>query len=708
MHVNRRKILLGATASLIPGTSNAWIHRGSPPQGITLNDVPAAGAVFNRAQGSTSGRPTLSGTYTGGAPSPEAQVRLVSDSSIVAPWTPLTNLTQSNGVWSGKGPLVAQSSNLIYKFEVRSGINHSISAVGSNAWGIGINFIMVGQSNENTLAATGDGSIPMVAGAYHITRDGNIITDYTLASFSNALFGNGLTTILNDLVTASGVCVCALNMGWNATNIDGDAGGLWDSFMPGAVAMWLGGDFEFIHWNGGENQFQYSAATLTESVYLDWFVTLQNKAKALTGRTVMPVYVSSIGRNTTTANGVQNWPLQQRTYIDAANCLNDFHFVCNNMDQTTVDGTHKDVASCLREGQRVGQSILFLKGISATPVSPWFITDATITNATTTRITMVHSAGTDFTPTTGITGFEVSGDGGATWVTPSAAVRFDATHIDLTHSSFNTALRIIRYQWDSEPDISACVKDNSAIQSPLNYTPVVMRCSNSTVPFPVIQVASNKNLVNGGGATFNSAEQLISAKNGDLLILNLAMGGSSLPPNTITITPAGGSTINLTKVVGTTSNGGSIWQAVLGADITFGVKCTVLASWAVGVFTNVGFMIYVVPGAQLSSTTATGSAVATPATSPTAPSLTLNTSAGGFVISNCVTQNAPGTPARSDVVQITGANGFTNDSPWAGSIVSPIFGFGASSNNAANASTSVSLNYEGTSGTGTLVAASWR
>lgn len=89
-------------------------------------------------------------------------------------------------------------------------------------------------------------------------------------------------------------------------------------------------------------------------------------------------------------------------------------------------------------------------------------------------VTLAHFGGNDFTPASGITGFQISTDDFATVLAISAAARQSAAVIRLTHASTGGAAAKVRYQWGATPDISGAVNDNGAAVRPLGPMPVAI------------------------------------------------------------------------------------------------------------------------------------------------------------------------------------------------------------------------------------------
>src|SRR5690242_7995225 len=260
----RREFLL--TAATVSGAiascpGDGWPNDSRPS--ITLNDVPPDGRIFQRGYGLTSGRPILSGRYVGAVPRPQCQIRRVADDTIVIPWSNVTNLVQNGGVWSGLGPAVPQSADLIYKFEVRRGDDVTAVASGVNPWGVGILFLLHGQSNMGTLVRSSDGQeVAAIPGTYFWDKATKQLTAPT--------DGNGYRKLINGLKANLGVVVAGFDESVPATNIDYLVGPAWDSYVVSDVQNHLN-DFEFILWNQGENNALYRFSW-TSTEYMDFLV----------------------------------------------------------------------------------------------------------------------------------------------------------------------------------------------------------------------------------------------------------------------------------------------------------------------------------------------------------------------------------------------------------------------------------------------------
>ena len=691
-------------------------------QSITLTDVAATGQVFQRSPGQTSGRPFIRGTYRGISPNIEAQVRRISDGGIVAAWSALTSYIQGDGLWSGYGPAVPQSAGLDYKFEVRCAHRRNVSVAGENPWGIGVVILMYGQSNELALMNFSASPPTQNAGTCFLEFPSDVMT------FS-APPGDGVINVLNGIVANLGVCA----MGWmeavNGTDITFLSGYNTDHtptndnwvgrIIPHAAQAGIK-DFELIHWHQGEARvFLTATETMSDWDYALAMQFMQANAATLTGRSSMQVFISSLIRIGIPANwppspGYNDMP---RTAVRLGQLPNIMYTHQNTDIDLSADGGHQSGAGANKNGARSAQSIGFFYGAQAHPAK-WFIGIPVATNTTTTTVPVVHSMGTDFAPASGITGFEVSGDGGATWQAPSAAVKADANTITLTHSSISDKCRMIRYLQGPYADVSACVKDNSALNVPLNFTEFPLLCSSTNKrAFPVWQPqGSNSDYLSGlGGFEITTG---LDCNSGDLIIVaSVSPNGCPLPDSFGGTLDSDGTPLTFTKVV-SPATGCAIWQADAPKDSTWKDRWTFLAHFAGGnPFTAWSAKFFVVDHTLLNSTTvkATASALVNNASNtPPTVSTTIDTSsaADGFILAACCCNDFQGPAGQNEIqVNITGTDAFCrnnqtpvhNELSYCASHASPV---------TANASYPLSVAFTGaaTSGdTGTnFAAAVWR
>jgi hypothetical protein len=162
------------------------------------------------------------------------------------------------------------------------------------------------------------------------------------------------------------------------------------------------------------------------------------------------------------------WARMRSTLFKLEANLPQVRYSHSTLDLPLSDTIHLTAAGHLESGKRIARTIKAFYGFGGNPAH-FEITAGNVLTATTTRVTVTLVGATDISPSSGITGFEVSGDG-TTWVTATAA-RTDATHVTLTHSSIAGApARKVRYQYGMGPNVTAPLRDNSVLALPCTYT----------------------------------------------------------------------------------------------------------------------------------------------------------------------------------------------------------------------------------------------
>jgi hypothetical protein len=136
----------------------------------------------------------------------------------------------------------------------------------------------------------------------------------------------------------------------------------------------------------------------------------------------------------------------------------NYIYAGSNMSASLVDTIHWDAESYARDSELQARALGDLAGVT-TGFALFEISSATVVDGTTVDVTLSQGLGTDYTPTTGIAGFEVSDDGGSTWAAATGA-RQSATVLRLTHSLSGACDRV-RYNYGINP--GGIVRDNGSV-----------------------------------------------------------------------------------------------------------------------------------------------------------------------------------------------------------------------------------------------------
>ena len=95
-------------------------------------------------------------------------------------------------------------------------------------------------------------------------------------------------------------------------------------------------------------------------------------------------------------------------------------------------------------------------------------------------MTLDHRGGTDITPASGITGFEVFDNGSGVTIQSAARAATDAVRLTLSRSIVAGHTVTLRYLYGTTPNVSGLVKDNSPLALPLENTTGSVTVSDAT------------------------------------------------------------------------------------------------------------------------------------------------------------------------------------------------------------------------------------
>jgi hypothetical protein len=518
--------------------------------------------------------------------------------------------------------------------------------------------------------------------------------------------GNGLRVFLNAMNAATGRVCRAIFGGTGGVPIStlqkGSGAGWFEALIADVTAS--GANPAYIIMLQGEGDAGATPPTTTGD-YLAALNTLHTNMANDLGKTraQLPLVMSSLARvgsesSTPTAQQNLGWQGIRNAQVGSNAFHPNMHYSHSNFDATLVDGIHYDGASYQRSGARYSRMIETLLGLQST-APRWFATGASRFSTTETDVTLVHSMGTDFTPSTGITGFEVSNDNGVTWVAATGA-RINATTIRLTHADFGTTERKVRYQFGQFKSIAGAVYDNSALAVPLNFTTTDLVATGAAV-LPVLTYAGSVRADNGAQNQATLASLAVPGASEALLAIIGVTSSASISPTSLSVTcQPSGTVISATALTTTTQGGGgqasaAIWQALLPAGTT-----SITANWSYvsNPFTRARLHVSTIQAARLSSTTAVASGQAR-ASSATSASTSLAASNGGviFAIGSQVSSATSGTLSGTEALVTNNSEVWDTGRHVVGGV----------SGTTANASSSVTVTFNATANAA-VAAASWR
>jgi len=418
------------------------------------------GQIFQRR--GNSAKIVISGTYTGMLAGVEVRVVSAGSSEVIVPWI-LIDETPKNGIFMGVMPSVPQGG--WYRLQVRDSENHAITSRGHNRWGVGILVACLGQSNMKEWFYIGDS-----------LKGHPLLRKYTAGGWTE-LGGNGHGAIAfgNRIIERLGIPVGLLDFSKNGSGLRKEADwgtGYWEDTAPGSIYSRLvsgvtgaGGFLEFVIWIQGEAD--AARGTVTEQEYrssLQSFITNQIRSDVENGsqHEYLPFLIVMMVKRP----GGQDEPHQAirnaQKYV--AENLADCYLAATTLDLKNHGKQHLDPDAYIAMGRRVSQTVLYIlgeetyyRGPAVSEVKP--LDDRTI------DIRIKHNGGSDFTPPSGITGWEILENGNL--VSIEKIYRHDAQTIRVVIGHPIEDNAEIRYLYGATPDATHPVVDNSAMSLPL-------------------------------------------------------------------------------------------------------------------------------------------------------------------------------------------------------------------------------------------------
>lgn len=506
---------------------------------------------------------------------------------------------------------------------------------GGNSY-TGPQIVIIGDGQSNWLRHASFGSSPPAASAGTFFFSGGVWGAVPAA--------NGARELLNAIAAATGKTVGLISGGQSGVNIaalqPGAGTGYFESLAAQMVAADAGSAEEnYILYLQGEGDAD-SVAPTSPAAFAAAMDSLHGSLVAVIGKTktTCKFIVSSLAGWVGGAATDAAWEgINNSLYTAHDTYPNIIYSHSNRIYPVDGDGAHWNLASYYgKSGAQYARTILWLRGTVATrPL--WNIASVAIVDATHTDVVLAHSMGTDFTPTSGITGFTLSIDGFSTTIVPSAAVRQDANTIRLTHSSLATSnSRTVRYQYGKLPVITAPVLDNSGLAAPLNHSAGQSFVAVGSAANPIlVHRAANSDQVSGGGQNqgIDGLDLSISANTSFIVAVTSpydGTGGSHVA--SLTITPAGGSAINgtlLYKPPTGTEPYVEFWKVDVPAATAGMNNAALRVNFGTFMFTLAGMSIASVNTGDVTSWTPVDTDTTT--VSGTARTLDVSSSDGGFI-----------------------------------------------------------------------------
>jgi hypothetical protein len=454
--------------------------------GAGVNSIGAAGAsefsftapqdgIVRQLSSGASGTATISaaGTYTGSAPD---QIRLVNSVG----GAPVAGFD-----WSAIGAAAAGSFSHTFSGVPKGGwyrvqVRRSGGAAQSSGnVGAGVVVAVDGQSNAwlwfSSTAYAGDSSMT----PNPLTRiTGKQSSGAWLAPSSSTM--NGAIACANALAEAMNCPVALVDGSFDGSgltlSVNGgqwiSGGGAGNAYTSSAAALAAaGGKCAASIWVQGESD---AANAVTQSAYHTALFQMIDLRRAAVGDAAHPYVVVGLARNLGGAITDANWEAIKRAQAQAADSSNIYRV--DRLDLPLIgDGTHHTAAGFTTLGRRCAQAVLAALGVASYHRGPR-IESVMRVNPTTLDVNLtLNGAATTVTPPDSISGFRVLD--GAAPVSITSATRQTSSRIRLVLASAPSSLPTVQYLYGTAPNITGAVKDNSALNLPLEYNAGVLATS---------------------------------------------------------------------------------------------------------------------------------------------------------------------------------------------------------------------------------------
>ncbi|MGD2030513.1 MAG: sialate O-acetylesterase, partial [Desulfobacterales bacterium] len=404
----------------------------------------------------------VSGSYTGVPAAVEARVVRYGTSEEIIPWS-VVDACPKNGIFLGKLPDVPQGG--WYNIHVRNSKNHSISSYGTHKWAVGILVGCIGQSNMKEWFHTGTDF-----------TSHSLIRKHTHKGWSElGMKGNAAIAFGNRLIDRIGIPVGLLDYSVNGSGLRKEADwgmGYWENTRPDSIydrflsgVSAAGGKLEYIIWMQGEADAARGSVTEAEySASLKNFITNQVRSDIGNGsrQANLPFLIVMMIKRPGGKDGPHQAIRNAQKHV--AENLPDCYLAATTLDLENHGRQHLAPGAYTTLGLRIAQTVLYILGKESYYRGPW-VTAVNRIDSRTLDVTLKHRGGTDFTPVSGITGWQVLA--GETALPVSEVCRRDAKTIRIILKNTFAGPVTVRYLYGAMPDTTRPALDNSKMSLPL-------------------------------------------------------------------------------------------------------------------------------------------------------------------------------------------------------------------------------------------------
>jgi hypothetical protein len=448
------------------GTAAAGGPGGSPIVTFSTPD----GRIFRHSETTWSALATgaVSATGTYNAVSPD-QIRLVQHgtSTELSGFSWATIGSASGGNWSHQFVAVPQGVGTgWYNIQVRDSTDPGTIWT-SGKVGVGIHVLNYGQSQSTGQAETGDSSnTPTGMARIHGRQLGTPLVWAPLVP--STMTGYIAADIILNAALGGKIPIAFLNMGYPGTGlvVNGPYG-KWlplpsdlYSFGKNAIAA-LEGQVDVVVDIRGETD---AANSVSQATYYAGLSTLYAATRSDCGNAALPIVQVILGNAISYWNSAQGEEIKKAQVQKAADA-NIYRVECYDAE-LSGDGLHRTPAGYAEVARRWARAVTKILGLSSTYRSPSLVSVNTV-SPTVYDALITHEVGTDFTPTSGITGLRITDSVLGTVLTPLATVRHSHNIIRITLNTAPANPPTVQVAYGSLT--TSNFADNSTLALPLEY-----------------------------------------------------------------------------------------------------------------------------------------------------------------------------------------------------------------------------------------------
>ena len=444
----------------LAGAPSQWVFIAGGDD-ITINTL----STLIQRDGSDNIVFSVSGTYTGAPTTIRRKVIYDDDSSTVSGFDWATYIATPSGNSYNGADITLPANSRKYKVVVDWSNDAGVTAT-SNTTQSKDNILIFGQTLGLQMSDTGAAVTPDALVQYANKVTGALTTPAA---------GDGSVTMGNAIAAFSGMPVVIINpaksgMSLLEENVGTVGGYLWDATFPNTTRYQeylvsinaVGGDATAALYIQGEQDAKEGNLLGTYQTRLETvFAQIRSDTRA-----DLPIIICALGKADVSFQPTDaSWEeVRQAQIAVVANDVNTY-LVTKQDVQPLADLVHLTAAGYATVGARAGNAIITNALSGSVDWEAPVIASFAVVNTTQTRVNITHGQGADFTPTTGITGFELTEVGDAYTVNITAAARETATAVLLTHDAATVTAG--RWDYGKAPVITGILVDDSTLNLPL-------------------------------------------------------------------------------------------------------------------------------------------------------------------------------------------------------------------------------------------------